>query len=326
MAHRAVGCDVSPPTTSSLRLERIVIGMDFSASAIEATAWTARHFARNAELVLVHAIVIPEIPGFLRKRMPPPDRLIEMARLGAEQRMRELATSLGAKLILPEIRVGLPAEQFVRVCSEYNADLILVGPHGERTDDWGTRLGATAEQLVRSAPVPVLLATNAHDAAPHHLLVPVNDSAIASSVVRWARFLTRYFHAEATALHVLGPPVFTSVVSAAALTSAAVWPATEPAHSQAYEDADRWLTQLVNAGAGDTRMATTVVFGDPGEEIVAAAERTHADLIVMGSRGLTGLPRIVLGSVAGHVLRHAPCPILVVKKPEDEIVGEVAHS
>lgn len=309
-----------------MRLERLVIGMDFSASAVAAAAWTARHFARNAELVLVHAIVIPEIPGFLRKRMPPPDTVIEMARLGAEQRMRELAASLGAKLVLPEIRVGLPAEQIVSVCDEYDADLIIVGPYGERRDDWGTHLGATAEQLVRAAPVPVLLAANTHDAAPHHLLAPVNDSHVASSVVRWAHFLARYFNAEATALYVLGPPVFTSVVSAAALASGAVWPAPEPAHSQAYEDADQWLAQLVNADADGGRMTTTIVVGDPGEEIVATAERMNADLIVMGSRGLTGLPRIVLGSVAAHVLRHAPCPVLVVKEPEDEIVDEVTRS
>ena len=311
----------------SPRLERIVIGMDFSASAIEAAAWTARHFAPEAELVFVHAIVIPEIPGFLRKRMPPPDTLIETARLGAEQRMRELAASLGAELILPEIRVGLPAEQIVTVCGEYEADLIVVGPHGERAGGWGARLGATAEQLVRTAPVPVLLVANARAAAPHRLLVPVNDSIAASSVVRWAHFLARHFSAEATALHVLGPPAFTSVVSAAALTSGAVWPTSEPAHSLVYEDADQWLTQMVKSDADDVRMATTVVFGDPGEEIVTAAQRVNADLVVMGSRGLTGLPRLVLGSVADHVLRHAPSPILVVKESEeDENVGEATRS
>jgi len=53
--------------------------------------------------------------------------------------------------------------------------------------------------------------------------------------------------------------------------------------------------------------------GDPASEIVRVAEEAPADLIVMGTRGRTGLSRIVMGSVAEHVLRRAPCPVLTVK-------------
>ena len=53
--------------------------------------------------------------------------------------------------------------------------------------------------------------------------------------------------------------------------------------------------------------------GDPAEEILRAAERHRADLIVMGSKGLTGLERYLLGSVSRKVARHASCSVLVVR-------------
>jgi nucleotide-binding universal stress UspA family protein len=55
------------------------------------------------------------------------------------------------------------------------------------------------------------------------------------------------------------------------------------------------------------------VIGDPAREIVRVAEEAPADLIVMGTRGRSGLTRLVMGSVAEHVLRKAPCPVLTVK-------------
>jgi nucleotide-binding universal stress UspA family protein len=54
--------------------------------------------------------------------------------------------------------------------------------------------------------------------------------------------------------------------------------------------------------------------GDPVESIVGAARGWPADLIVIGSHGRDGLGRVLLGSVAEGVARHAPCPVLVVRK------------
>jgi len=54
--------------------------------------------------------------------------------------------------------------------------------------------------------------------------------------------------------------------------------------------------------------------GDPDKEIVKFAEDAHADLIVLGSRGLRRLRRALLGSVSDSVLRHAHCPVLVVRQ------------
>lgn len=55
--------------------------------------------------------------------------------------------------------------------------------------------------------------------------------------------------------------------------------------------------------------------GDAAAEIIAAAETDNSDLIVIGSRGQTGLTRLVLGSVARAVLFHSPCSVLVAHVP-----------
>lgn len=56
-----------------------------------------------------------------------------------------------------------------------------------------------------------------------------------------------------------------------------------------------------------------MVTGDPAEEIIRLANIYKADLIVIGTRGLTGMNRIVQGSVSGEVVEQAPCSVLVVK-------------
>lgn len=61
---------------------------------------------------------------------------------------------------------------------------------------------------------------------------------------------------------------------------------------------------------------TEVILGPASIAIVETAERLHADLIVMGTRGLSGLKHVMLGSVTERTLRRAPCPVLTVKGPE----------
>ncbi len=55
--------------------------------------------------------------------------------------------------------------------------------------------------------------------------------------------------------------------------------------------------------------------GNPMEDIVRIAKEQNCDLIVMTTHGRSGLTRLLLGSVAEHVIRHAPCPVLSLKTP-----------
>jgi nucleotide-binding universal stress UspA family protein len=70
--------------------------------------------------------------------------------------------------------------------------------------------------------------------------------------------------------------------------------------------------QLYQQGL-DCSSEVEIVMGDPAEEILRLAKIHHADLIVLGSRGLTGMKRILLGSVSSQIVEDAPCSVLVVK-------------
>ena len=75
-----------------------------------------------------------------------------------------------------------------------------------------------------------------------------------------------------------------------------------------------WRVKL----AGGTLAGAHLRMGKVDLEIVAFAEELGADLIVMGSRGLGGVRRALMGSVSDSVVRHAHCPVLVVRQENEQ--------
>jgi universal stress protein A len=63
-----------------------------------------------------------------------------------------------------------------------------------------------------------------------------------------------------------------------------------------------------------SQIDTKVIIGEPFGDICHVTEEEKVDLLVMGSHGRTGMSHVLLGSVAERVVRHAPCPVLVVGK------------
>ncbi len=89
-----------------------------------------------------------------------------------------------------------------------------------------------------------------------------------------------------------------------------------PSQEELTEEAQRLLatqSKQIEAAGGIVTQAHLRV-GRPDEEIVALAEELGAGLIVIGSRGLGGMRRALMGSVSDSVVRHAHCPVLVVRK------------
>ena len=82
-------------------------------------------------------------------------------------------------------------------------------------------------------------------------------------------------------------------------------------------EADTILADTARRAGLDTA-TTEVIEGAPGPAICETAEALGADVIVMGTRGRSGLRRAVLGSVSDHVIRHAPCPVLITNTHHDE--------
>lgn len=80
--------------------------------------------------------------------------------------------------------------------------------------------------------------------------------------------------------------------------------------NQAERHARRGRERAVDTGVGD--VVVQALDGEPAAMLIETADDFNADLIVVGSVGLTGASRFILGSVASTVLHHAPCDVLVV--------------
>jgi nucleotide-binding universal stress UspA family protein len=87
-----------------------------------------------------------------------------------------------------------------------------------------------------------------------------------------------------------------------------------------------WKREMAEAGEELERTAATITsmqidkrieVGDVGGTVCRVAEELHVDVIVVGSHGRGAIERILLGSVSEQIVRHAPCPVLVVR-PEPE--------
>jgi nucleotide-binding universal stress UspA family protein len=77
-------------------------------------------------------------------------------------------------------------------------------------------------------------------------------------------------------------------------------------------EAERIVNDVKKLGEGQN-VQSAILYGDPVNEIIKFSQSRDADLIVVGTRGKTGIERLFLGSVAEGVVREAPCPVLVVK-------------
>ena len=136
----------------------------------------------------------------------------------------------------------------------------------------------------------------------HVILHPTDFSEQSQHAFRLACALARDHGSRLVLLHVVPSPV---VLAGEGI----MLPPPDPADEAIWNQ----LHQLdVPTGILALRQ---VVQGEAAGEILRLAEETHADLIVMGTHGRTGLSRLLMGSVAEKVLRRAACPVLVVKAP-----------
>jgi len=141
---------------------------------------------------------------------------------------------------------------------------------------------------------------------PQHLLVPTDFSPYAEDALAYAIALARALRARVTLLHVISAMYWATGEMPGAL-SASLMEELESVAQQSLEQA----FQRVRAAGLEGEVV--VLHGSPFEGIVSAARDQGVDLIVMGSHGRTGLPHLLLGSVAERVVRLAPCPVLVTR-------------
>jgi nucleotide-binding universal stress UspA family protein len=140
------------------------------------------------------------------------------------------------------------------------------------------------------------------------ILTPTDFSVHAEHAFRWALAMAADWNAHIVLLHV-APLLYLAYSESLYLMDPAKM------ENELITEAEKRLGELVHQQGTTGTIETRAVVGEPVWEICRAVEREHADLIVMGSHGRTGLSHVLLGSVAERVMRYAPCPVLIVRLP-----------
>ncbi|VVD66199.1 Stress response protein NhaX [Pandoraea morbifera] len=205
-------------------------------------------------------------------------------------------------------------EAIRREALEFGADIIVVGTHG-RSGVRRAMLGSVAEQILRSAEVPVMLV--AGEARPHaplragghyeQILVALDDSETARRAFEYALSLARKHGALLRVVHVLDlPGPFIAGFDPEPLLHAV----------RAVGDQVRnWARQRMHeAGVpGEVEMREIQPVGEGvADQIVASGKDADVDLIVLGTHGRRGFRRFALGSVAEDTARNAGRPVLLL--------------
>lgn len=140
------------------------------------------------------------------------------------------------------------------------------------------------------------------------ILIGVDDSACSDAAVahvagtEWPK-AAKFLVVSAAAPILIGPGEVTAADAISRLM--------EEHQKHHKEIAERAAARLRKSGlTTEARLAR----GDPRSALLDAAQAEHVDLIVVGSHGRTGIKKLLLGSVASHVVTHAPCNVLVVRE------------
>ena len=136
------------------------------------------------------------------------------------------------------------------------------------------------------------------------ILIAVEDSPIAANAIDVGNELASALKSQVALIRVTSPPN---------ANGADAGVSTRELLSQARLDDQRVVEGVRERLSLPPSVLAFLPVGDPSVEIVKAAKEWPADLIVIGSHGREGISRMMLGSVAEAVTRHAPCPVLVVR-------------
>lgn len=292
---------------------KIVIGLDGSAPSLVARDLVAGlHWPDGSIVHLVGAYQVPiDWSGGFGTRLDWLGDLESAMRDELSDQLHQFGEPLRAAGL--EVRVsamhGRAADVLLDAARDDGADVIVVGSRG-RGSLATMLLGSVAAEVATHAGCAVLVARQPRVS---RLLVATDGSEAASGLAetlgRWGCFAG--LPADALAVAVPDSPAFELMTNLYTLGDDRLENQREELGARAETDAGRLAAALTEAGIP---AQPTVRRGDAASEIVAAATSLGADLVVAGSRGLTGLDRLLLGSVARNVVVHAQCSVLIVRK------------
>ena len=252
----------------------------------------------------------------------PPTATIH-AREHAEEKLRAAATLAlqGMALVQerfptwqlqPESRADSAAWGIISRAREWSADLIVVGSHGLSALE-RIFIGSVSRNVLTDANCSVRVSRLPSTINPEQvrILFPTDGSRSARMVEHAIE--TRQWPAG-TEVRIVSV-IDSAISSAAALHVAAIAEWTDPSDT----DGQAWIYRMVEATARKLRacgltVSTTVLHGDPKHCIIDEAERWGAGCIFLGSTGLRGVERFLLGSVSSTVAARAHCSVEVVRR------------
>lgn len=238
----------------------------------------------------------------------------------------DAAHTLGLNVI-PGIEHGRPPDVILDYIEENDIDLLVLGTHG-RTGLARYLHGNISEQLIRTAPVPVLIVTEDRPALSDRrlsggqarytdVLVPTDGRNEASVALEHGVDIASRYGATLHGLFVVDQRTYTS-------RPGFTW---QEARESWEQRGRRVLLQVAEkAEALDLDVRITLTHGNPRKEILEYATEYDIDFIAMGTRRLTGVSRFLQGSVATGVVRAADVPVLTTNSVTAELKQNPIHS
>ena len=232
------------------------------------------------------------------------------ARKKAETRAREVE-ELGGKMAATHARAGRPDDEILLLAEELQAGLVVLGSRGLGSLRRAL-LGSVSSSVVRHANGSVLV-VRGEQGLPGRILLATDGSGEARTAREAAVEIAAATGSELHILYVLDTRPYRPY------PGPEMWEGWEAVLERAKNKA-RWFVERQADQAkseGVEAVETYVLLDYPAAEIVRLGEDMDAGLIVVGSRGLGGVRRALMGSVSDSVVRHAHCPVLVVRRTEN---------
>jgi nucleotide-binding universal stress UspA family protein len=292
---------------------KILLATDGSEDAERALA-TAVNLAKSTDSELHVATVAPGYPSYDVRILEVAEELRRQAQNILDDQVSKIEQAGGktaqTHLRMAERQRGIehhPSDEIVRLTEEIGAGLIVMGSRGRG----GVRralMGGVSDSVVRHAHCHVMVVRGEAIVFPAKILLATDGSEEAELAAKVAAELAARTSSE---LHV------TSVAGEYPLYELPDYPAR---FEQVLREQRRASSEVLDEQvkrveeAGVTVKEAHLREGGAQEEIIVLGDELGADLVVVGSRGLGGIRRALMGSVSVSVVHHAHCPVLVVRK------------
>ncbi|MCB0279405.1 MAG: universal stress protein [Calditrichaeota bacterium] len=295
------------------KVKKILFPTDFSDCAEHAFKSAIKMAKRyDADLEVLHVSVLPvSDPYSLGYYYPDSTEAKHMLEKHVKNELKRTIQDQGIKdiKITTKQMTGLsPAPVILKYAKEQEFDMLVIGTHG-RTGFRHAVLGSVAEEIVRLAPCSVMTVGSHYEAksdAENKILVPIDFSSHSKTALANAKEFADRYNMSIETIHVI-PNAFQIHPEGTEFNIFNSYP-------DILEETKASLKEMSDEmGGPEIVIDHAVTVGYPAVEICDYAKQHGHSLIMMPTHGITGIKKLLIGSVAEKVVRLAPCPVIVLK-------------